>query len=122
MIAAYRKSIEDDPAFVPASFDLGVAYYNRGEYNEAIPAYQQVIKYDDSNAQAHENLASTYRQLERYPDANSEYKAAAETFKDDAGLFNEWGYCLESERMGQGSNSAKHGTRAQPGRDRLFER
>ena len=32
--------------------------------------------------------------MERYPEANAEYKIAAETIKNDADLYSEWGFCL----------------------------
>jgi tetratricopeptide (TPR) repeat protein len=84
-----------DPEYAPAWYDLGVAYYNAGDYNNAADAYQQTIKYDQKNAQAHANLASTYRQQEKYPEANAEY-AQAESLgmKNDPNFYNEWGYCL----------------------------
>ena len=94
-IAAYREAVTAEPAFAPAWFDLGVAYYNKGEYIEAASAYQQTIKYDADNAEAHANLASTYRQLERYPEANAEYKQAeAKGMKNNPDLYSEWGFCL----------------------------
>jgi tetratricopeptide (TPR) repeat protein len=72
---------------------LGVTYYNKGDYPNAALAYQQVIKYEPENYQAHANLASTYRQMERYADANAEYKIASNGIKT-ADLYSEWGYCL----------------------------
>ncbi len=92
-IASYKRALELEPAFTPASFDLGVAFYNKGDYNNAATAYQQTVKYDNTNYQAHANLASTYRQLERFPDANAEYKTAAAGIKN-ADLYSEWGFCL----------------------------
>lgn len=94
-IATYKKTVELDPEYAPAWFDLGVAYYNAGDYKDAAAAYEQTIKYDPNNAQAHANLASTYRQLERFSDANAQYaQADALGMNKDAGLYNEWGYCL----------------------------
>lgn len=92
-IASYQKAIELEPAFTPASFDLGVAFYNKGDYNNAAAAYQETVKYDNANYQAHANLASTYRQLEKFPDANAEYKTASVGIKN-ADLYSEWGFCL----------------------------
>jgi superkiller protein 3 len=92
-IAAYKRSIEMDPAYVPASFDLGVLYYNQGDYNNALAMYQNVVKVEPNNFQAHANLASTYRQLERYAEANAEYKIASNGIKT-ADLYSEWGFCL----------------------------
>ena len=94
-LAAYRETVADDPAYTQAWFDLGVANYNKGEYNEAANDYQQALKSDPANAQAHANLAAAYRQLERYPEANAEYKLAeANGIKNDPDLYSEWGYCL----------------------------
>ncbi len=92
-IASYKKSIELQPSFAPASFDLGVAYYNKGDFNNAAAAYQDTVKYDNANYQAHANLASSYRQLERYSEANAEYLIASTGIKT-ADLYSEWGYCL----------------------------
>lgn len=92
-VSAYKLSFEKDPAFTPALFDMGVAYYNVGDYENAIVAYQAVVKAEPKNYQAHANLASTYRQLERYAEANAQYKIASEGIKT-ADLYSEWGYCL----------------------------
>lgn len=93
-IDAFKKATQLDPGYAPAWFDLGVTYYNRGDFSNALVAYQASVKADPGNARAHRNLASTYRLLERYAEANAEYKIAAETIKDDANLYTEWGYCL----------------------------
>lgn len=94
-LTAFREAVAEDPAYTQAWFDLGVAYYNKGEYGKAAESYQQVVKYDDGNAQAHANLASTYRQLERYPDANAEYRLAEENgMNNNPDFYSEWGYSL----------------------------
>jgi tetratricopeptide (TPR) repeat protein len=91
----YKKTVEDDPTYAPAWYDLGVSYYNAGDYNSAANAYEQSIKYDPNNAQAHANLASAYRQQQKYPEANAQYKQAEDLgMKSDPNLYNEWGYCL----------------------------
>lgn len=95
-VVAYKGALAADPTFTPAGFDLGVAYYNTGDYNNAAVAYQDVIKNDPNNAEAHANLASTYRQLDRCDDANSEF-ALAERGPRSADLYSEWGYCLGKE-------------------------
>jgi tetratricopeptide (TPR) repeat protein len=92
-LEAFREVVAADPTFAPAWFDLGVIYYNQGDYANAQAAYQNVIKYDDKNAQAHANLASTYRQLERFSEANAEFQAAAADITS-VDLYSEWGYSL----------------------------
>ena len=93
-IAAYRKTMEIDPNFVQGWFDLGVSNYNHGNWQEAETAYLKVIELDSENASAHANLASVYRQMEKFAEANGEYKLAAVQIKDDPDLFSEWGFCL----------------------------
>jgi len=92
-IASYRKTLELAPGFTPASFEIAVASYNKGDYTAAATAYEQVVKNEPANYEAHANLASTYRQLERYGEANAEYKVA-ETGVKTADLYSEWGYSL----------------------------
>ena len=93
-IAAYRETVAIEPAYSPAWYDLGVAYYNRGDYANAATAYQEAVKVDPNYHQAHFNLASSLRQLERFPEANAEYTLAEVGIKDNADLYLEWGYCL----------------------------
>jgi tetratricopeptide (TPR) repeat protein len=93
-IAAYRKTVEINPQFVQGWFDLGVSNYNQGNYTEAETAYLKVIELDSENPAAHANLASVYRQMEKFAEANGEYKLASLQIKDDPDLFSEWGYCL----------------------------
>jgi tetratricopeptide (TPR) repeat protein len=93
-VAAVRETVTTDPGYAQAWFDLGVTYYNSGNYPDAVNAYTEAIKYDATNGQAHANLASTYRQLERYPEANAEYKLAEANGIKTPDLYSEWGYCL----------------------------
>ena len=91
--AAYQKAAAADPNNPTLAFDEGVASYNKGDYANAEIAYKKAIAADPKNYQAHANLASTYRQLERYPEANAEYKLASEGIKT-SDLYSEWGFCL----------------------------
>ena len=91
---AYKDTLRIDPNNAMAWFDTGVIHYNKGEYNEALNAYQNVVRIDNTNYKAHANLASTYRQLERFADANASYKLAEPGYKTDPDLYSEWGFCL----------------------------
>ncbi|MBV9215192.1 MAG: tetratricopeptide repeat protein [Acidobacteria bacterium] len=92
-LIAYKRALEIDPATTSAELAIGVIDYNKGDYNGALVAYQNVVKAEPQNYQAHANLASTLRQLERYADANAEYKIASGGIKT-ADLYSEWGFCL----------------------------
>ena len=93
-VSTKPKPIETDSMMVEKLFDKAVENYNQGRYENAIATYKQVIALDATHPDAHANLAGAYRQLERYAEANAEYKSAAEFIKDDTELFSEWGYCL----------------------------
>ena len=93
-VSTKPKPTETDSTKVETLFDKAVENYNQGRYEEAIATYKQVIALDATHPDAHANLAGAYRQLERYAEANGEYKFAAEYIKDDTDLFSEWGYCL----------------------------
>jgi superkiller protein 3 len=82
-----------------------VAYYNREKYLDAVAAYQEAIKYKNDYAEAHANLAETYRQLgsdERdgvkkrdwFGKAIGEYSIAVAFIKDDTELYSSYGYTL----------------------------
>jgi tetratricopeptide (TPR) repeat protein len=53
-----------------------------------------VVKLEPENYKAQANLASTFRQLERFAEANAAYKAAEPGYKSNPDLYSEWGYCL----------------------------
>lgn len=93
-IAVYREAVGIDPKLAAAWFDLGVLLYNRQDYNGAVEAYQRVIDLEPQNYTAQFYLASTYRQLERYPEANAHYKLAEPGFRNNPDLYSEWGFCL----------------------------
>jgi tetratricopeptide (TPR) repeat protein len=93
-LAALRETVAIAPEYAPAWFDLGVIEYNKGDYPGAEKAYKEAIRIDPEYYQAHANLASTYRQMERFAEANAEYKLAEVGIKDNPDLYSEWGYCL----------------------------
>ena len=96
-IDAYKRTTQIDPSYSLAWFDLGVIYYNKGDYRNSLKAYEQLLLIDPNNAPAHANIASVYRQLERFPEANAEYALAEKNNKGmngDADFYSEWGFCL----------------------------
>lgn len=57
----YLKATQVNPKYAEAWFDLGVAYFNNEKYDDAINAYKKAIEFDNTNFEAHENLADIYR-------------------------------------------------------------
>lgn len=93
-IDSYKQATSLDVNLAAAYFDLGVIQYNKAEYENAVASYQQVVRIEPQNYQAFANLASSFRQLERFAEANAAYKQAEPGFKNDPNLYSEWGYCL----------------------------
>ncbi|HEY4716389.1 MAG TPA: tetratricopeptide repeat protein [bacterium] len=44
-VAYYKKAIEIDPTFAPARYNLGILYYRKKIYAEALPHLQEYLKY-----------------------------------------------------------------------------
>lgn len=53
----YRRTIEIDPTYASAHFNLGFVYHATGELEKAIEAYRQCLRYDPKRHDAHRNLA-----------------------------------------------------------------
>jgi tetratricopeptide (TPR) repeat protein len=93
-VKEYKEATRLKPTYVDAWFGLGAAEYERENYSEAIAAYTETNRLKNDIGAAHANLADAYRQLKRYGEANGEYSIAAVFIKDDAELYNNWGFCL----------------------------
>jgi tetratricopeptide (TPR) repeat protein len=93
-IAGYQKAVQVDPNYAAAWYELGVIAYNKGDYNGALTAYQNVVRIEPTNYTAQANLASTYRQLGQFGEANAAYKAAEPGYTKSADHYSEWGFCL----------------------------
>lgn len=100
-IEEYKKATSIDPTFVNAWFDLGVAYYNKELYDEAIAAFEKSIKLNSNQseeekriyAESFANLAETYRQTEQYDKAISKYRNAVDLINDPE-LYSTYGFVL----------------------------
>jgi superkiller protein 3 len=93
-MAGYQKAVQIDPNYSAAWYQIGVAAYNKGDYNGALTAYQNVVRIEPTNYEAQSNLASTYRQMQNYGEANAAYKAAEPGYTKSPDLYSEWGFCL----------------------------
>lgn len=93
-MAGYQKTVQIDPNYGAAWYEIGVAAYNKGDYPNALIAYQNVARIEPANYTAQANLASTYRQLEQYSQANAAYAAAEPGNTKNADHYSEWGFCL----------------------------
>ncbi len=93
-LAAFQKAVQVDQANGGAWFEIGVVQYNKADYAGALSSYQKAVSIDPSNSLANANLASTFRQLQRFAEANAAYKLAEPGNEKNPDLYSEWGFCL----------------------------
>jgi serine/threonine-protein kinase len=75
--AACEKSVAIKPNF-RAYNNLGVFYYEKGEYADAAAMFERALLYDDRDYRVWGNLANAYRQLGRTESADAAYEVAIE--------------------------------------------
>jgi len=92
--AIWNDSVAKYPHNSRAQYNLGVAYFNRGEHSEEIAHYQEALRLDPGNAEAHHSLANAWFQEKRPADAISEFAAALALKPGDAALRYDFGTVL----------------------------
>ena len=65
-------------------FNLGLAYGNAGQYEEAIASYKEALRIKPDDADAHYNLGYVYRELGQYEEAIASFKKSIRIKPDDA--------------------------------------
>jgi len=67
-----KNSVRLDPKFAPASLQLGILYFDSGEYLKAITAYRNAIDADGKLEEAYFRIAQAYRRTGEDAQAQSE--------------------------------------------------
>jgi tetratricopeptide (TPR) repeat protein len=82
-IAAYQAAIQLDKTYDPAYINLGLAFIELNQFDQATPLFQEVLKLPDrqqtplsSHTIAHYNLAIIYKRQGKFPEARTEVQAA----------------------------------------------
>jgi tetratricopeptide (TPR) repeat protein len=83
-ILSLSKAIELDSTKTAAYSSLGKAFYDKGDYQRAIPFFQKRIEGDPDNVTANLNLAFCYLKLEQYRNAVEPLKKVVELKPDNA--------------------------------------
>lgn len=60
-IALYRKALEIDPNYQDVLHGLGMALFNRGQYDEAVATAKKLIAIDNEDVLAHTSLSMFYQ-------------------------------------------------------------
>ena len=65
-IAAFKKAIQYDSYNSPALYNLGNAYYMKGEIEKSIQAYLLALKLNPDSAECNFNIATAYSDAMTY--------------------------------------------------------
>ena len=87
----YLKAINLTPEDASAYNNLGVAYSNQNNYEEAISSYKKAIELNSEYASAYYNLGVAYSNQKNYEEAISSYKKAIEFNPEYASAYNNLG-------------------------------
>jgi tetratricopeptide (TPR) repeat protein len=98
-----------------SEFEQGLALFNRGRHEEAIPHFERAIDRDPNFAQAHLYLGRSYLSLKRWrealPPLRTAYRIAPERTKREAMDFlidALFGVALSDRREGNSDSSIRH--------------
>ena len=81
---------------------LAAEYYNRGETETALRKIQKGLEEDDSNAQAHNVIATIYQRLDQDSLAEQHFRRALSLAPKDPYILTAWGnYLCEKRRFEQ---------------------
>lgn len=87
----WGDTLTKNPTCWMAYNNLGLAFYNDGRVDEAIPQYERSLELDPSNAEAHNNLGNALRQKGKLNEAIVHYQRALEIKPDFAEADNNLG-------------------------------
>lgn len=75
-IAAFKKAIDEYPAYENAYNNLGIAYASIGDFSEAANAFQQAIALNPGNTEYYNNLGSALGSLGQLSGAENAFRDA----------------------------------------------
>jgi len=90
-LAFYQRTLSYDPDSAWVLNNLGNAYNDAGDKEEAIELYNKAIENDPAHIEAYNNLADLYYELDRKEEAVELYKKAIEIEPDDVEAYNNLG-------------------------------
>jgi anti-anti-sigma factor len=77
-IMKWKKVVEIKPNYADAYYHLGLAYFNKGQYEQSAEEFKKAIDINKGYADAHKRLGDVYTILGKVNEAIEEYKEALE--------------------------------------------
>ncbi|MEE9553277.1 MAG: tetratricopeptide repeat protein, partial [candidate division Zixibacteria bacterium] len=113
-----KFSIEINPDYTDAHYNLGVLLTNLQRYPEAESAYREAIGIEPDYAGAHNNLGVLLDDLQRYPEAESAYHEAIRIMPDYAEAHYNLGVLLYNlQRYPEAESAYREAIRINPDYD-----
>ncbi len=78
LIDEYRTILAEDPDNLATLIALGNAYYDSGDWRNAITSYERALQIDPRNADVRTDMGTSYRNLGYYDRALFEYRVVLE--------------------------------------------
>ena len=75
-------------------YNLGIALFKAGQYEEAISQFQQAVMCNPTHTNAFYNWGNSLSKLRRYEEAIVQYKQAVRNNPSYADAFDDWGIAL----------------------------
>jgi len=82
-----HRALTLDPKFVPAMFDLGVAFEREKQYSRALALYRRILRHQPNNSRAWANIGRLMLILNRYGDAQKAFQKVKDLEKNEASTF-----------------------------------
>jgi len=93
-VASGRRALELQPNYPQALNNLGIAHYDREDYEAAAECYRQAVRQDPDFAEAHSNLGNALRAQHKLEEAVASYNRALQLKPAYADAYNNLGTAL----------------------------
>ena len=91
-IYMFKKSIEVDPKYYKAHYNLGYIYLSQDKPNMALAEFKQAVKYKDNFAYGYYNMGCAYLALKQYRNARYNFYKALDIKGDGPSIYYNLAY------------------------------
>lgn len=91
----FKKSIEKDPKYYKAHYNLGYIYLIQDKPNMALAEFKLAVKYKDDFAYGYYNMGCAYLKLKKYRDARYNFFRAMDLKGDDPAIYYNLAYTFK---------------------------
>ena len=94
-IYMFKKSIEKDPKYYKAHYNLGYIYLIQDKPNMALQEFKQAVKYKDNFAYGYYNMGCAYLKLKQYKNARYNFFRAMDAKNDEPMIYYNLAYTFK---------------------------